>query len=75
MAVRQIGNLMGIVVPGGEAQNGGADADSAYWDSDFSTLDAMRTRLAALDGTTYTTAKLGRMTFNDMVFALKKLGG
>ncbi len=72
---RQIGNPTGIVVPGGEAQNGGSDADSGYWDSDFATVDSMRTRLAALDAGTYTTAKLGRMTFNDLVFALKKLGG
>lgn len=31
----------------------------------------MRTRLAAISGTTYTTAVLNQMTTNDMVFAIR----
>lgn len=72
---RQIGNPLGIVVPGNTMQNGGVDFDSGYWDSDFSDAGAMKARIAAIDGTTYTTAKLAARTHNDLVFALKKLGG
>lgn len=34
-------------------------------------VGALRTRLAAFNGTLYTTAKLNQMTKNDMVYALR----
>ena len=37
-----------------------------YW-----SIGAMRTRLTAISGTTFTAARLDAMTENDMVFALR----
>jgi hypothetical protein len=39
--------------------------------ANMDSVSAMRTRLAALNPTYYTTAKLDAMTVNDMIFALK----
>lgn len=39
--------------------------------NNMTSVSAMRTRLAALDGTYYTTARLNNMTRNDMVYALR----
>lgn len=55
------------------------DADPANIDGDselgtpanYVSITAMRTRLAAISGTYYTTAMLDSMTVNDMVFALR----
>lgn len=34
-------------------------------------IDALKTRLAALDGTSYTTARMNNMTRNDLLYALR----
>lgn len=39
--------------------------------ANYSSISAMRTRLAAINGTLYTSAELDRMTTNDMVYALR----
>jgi len=44
---------------------------AAFFDSDMSSIAAMRTRLTAISGTTYTAAVLNTMTYNDMVYALR----
>lgn len=44
---------------------------SPFFDADMASVTAMRTRLAAISGTTYTSTVLNRMTHNDMVYALR----
>lgn len=39
--------------------------------NNMTSISAMRTRLAALNGAYYTTARLNNMTRNDMVYALR----
>lgn len=39
----------------------------------YTSIFALRTRLAALNGTYYTAAKLNEMTANDMIFALRNM--
>lgn len=39
--------------------------------SNYQSVNSLRTRLAAISGTTYTSAVLDQMTVNDMVFALR----
>jgi hypothetical protein len=39
----------------------------------YSSVSAMRTRLAAANAGYYTTAKLNEMTVNDMIFALRSI--
>ena len=39
--------------------------------NNFNTVAALKARLTALKPTTYTAAKLGTMTVNDMVYALR----
>lgn len=51
---------------------GGTGADVAT-PVNYSSVGAMRTRLAAVNGTYYTAAKLNEMTVNDMVYALRSI--
>jgi hypothetical protein len=39
--------------------------------ANFTSVSAARTRLAAIDGTYYTSARLDQMTLNDMVYAIR----
>jgi hypothetical protein len=41
--------------------------------ANFASVSAMRTRLAAVNGTYYTSARLDQMTANDMTYALLQL--
>lgn len=41
--------------------------------ANYASVSALRTRLTAVNGTYYTTAKLDQMTVNDMVFALRSI--
>lgn len=50
-----------------------AMASGPFFDSDMSSISAMRTRLAAIDGTTFSSVRLDTMTANDMVYALRVL--
>lgn len=43
----------------------------AFDDDDMDTIAAMRARLTTISGTTYTTARLNKMTKNDMMYALR----
>ncbi len=49
---------------------GGNDTDLAT-PLNYTSVSAMRTRLAAISGTTYSSANLDIMTTNDMVYALR----
>lgn len=76
----QVGNTVGIAkesqagVNGPSNINGGDDVITGYASPNYNQLAAMRTRLAAINGTYYTTAVLNQMTHNDMVYALRVLG-
>lgn len=71
MADRQIGNIHGVAARGGHQQNGGSTATNAYDDTDLNDIAAMRTRLTAINGAVYTSARLDQMSFNDMVYAIR----
>ena len=52
--------------------NGGTGAPDVGLDNDnMDNISAMRTRLAAIDGTFYTAARMNTMTYNDMVYAVR----
>lgn len=80
MADSMIGNRAGVAaanVGGGTNKsnfNGGATGapQSPAWDADLLDVATLRTRLAAIDGTFYTAARLNIMTLNDMVYAVRQ---
>lgn len=75
MANRQIGNNSGVVLVGGHPQNGGAsEGDNLVIGNaagDVRNIANMRTRLAAINGAVYTTARLDQMSANDMLYAIR----
>lgn len=79
MALRQIGNTLGVTVKAGAQVNkqsgGGAAgtvADIAPANTDD--IDSMRTALQAANATRYTNDRLREMTTNDLVFAMRREG-
>lgn len=74
---QQIGNVAGVTAAnansGAQATNinGGAAQGTAYTDSDLANITTMRARLTAIDGTTYSATNLNKMTYNDMVYAIR----
>lgn len=63
MADKQIGPIdLGFT-----SRNGSTVATPA----NYASVAAMKTRLAAINGTSYTAARLNSMTINDMVYALR----
>lgn len=79
MANTQIGTRTGVTAAGiGGANNPsnlngsvGTAAGTAAWDTDHTSIDTMRTRLAAIDGTFYTSARLDTLSMNDMEYAIR----
>lgn len=71
MADRQIGNHAGLPVKSSTQNGGGGTATQSFKDTDILDVDAMRTRLAAINAGVYTTARLNQMSVNDMVFAIR----
>lgn len=74
---QRIGNRMGVAACNVESgtqksnMNGGTSTRDEYDDSDYGDVTAMRSRLATINGTVYTTAVLDAMTYNDMVYAIR----
>lgn len=66
MADAQIGNIHGVT-----DKSDTAGDQTGYNDADLQTIATMRSRLAAINGTYYTAARLNEMTFNDMVYAIR----
>lgn len=52
--------------------SGTSDPDIGFSDANMLSISALRTRLAAIDGGYYTTARLNQMTRNDMVWAVRQ---
>lgn len=77
MANQRIGNRMGVaaaVVNSGVSrtnQNGSTSQLGEHDDADYASITALRTRLAAIDGTFYTSERLDKLTLNDMVYAVR----
>jgi hypothetical protein len=69
MADTDVANVWGFVDKrrGRGTTSTEANAETA----NMTSLAAMRTRLTALNGAYYTTARLNNMTENDMIYALK----
>lgn len=64
----------GYAATGAANLNGGTAADAGFRDFDHpDSVLGMKNRLIALDPTTFTTARLAAMTFNDLVYAIRML--
>ena len=48
-----------------------APTQRAFYDADMLTIEAIRARLTAIDGTLYSAANLDKLTYNDMIYALR----
>lgn len=76
---QRIGNRTGVAaadVGGGTNKtnlNGGGTGGHRleHDDVDYGSVSALRTRLAAIDATFYTAARLNTMTYNDCVYAVR----
>jgi hypothetical protein len=74
MTQLQIGNVAGVAAVGGTGGkniNGGDNVQAGFTDPDMATVAAMRARLTAISATTYSATELNKMTYNDMVYALR----
>jgi hypothetical protein len=72
MANNDIANHMGFVAKNKVSLAGDANSGVAT-PANYASVASMRTRLAAINGSYYTTAMLDAMTENDMVYALRTL--
>ena len=70
MAGNQIGNNVGIVDKR-SVSKGGSNAISLATPANYADVNAMKTRLAAINGAYYTTTRLNQMSTNDMIFAIR----
>lgn len=73
MADRQLGNHAGLPIKSSTQNGGGATATESFKDADLLDVNAMRARLTAIDGATYTATRLNQMSYNDMVYAIRLL--
>lgn len=74
MADLQVGNTLGVAAVGGTGGkniNGGDNVQAGLDLDNADTIAAMRARLTAINATTYSSTQLNRMTYNDMVYALR----
>lgn len=65
--------MRNINLTGGTVTVEDTTAPTEYFDADALSIPAMRARLTAISGTTYTSTVLDKMTENDMLFALRQL--
>jgi hypothetical protein len=79
MAQQQVGNVHGVAAKNANSgqqrtnmSGSTANQQSGYFDADQADIAAMRARLNAISGTTYTTAVLNKMTANDMAYAIRR---
>jgi hypothetical protein len=69
MADAQIGSVdLGLTF---RNETQGTNAALVATPANYASISAMKTRLAAINGTSYTTARLNTMTVNDLVYALR----
>lgn len=51
--------------------NGGPSADNAFAPANLNSIESMKTALGVQDATTFTAERLRRMTYNDLVYAVR----
>lgn len=77
MANQRIGNTVGVAARNANSgqqntnMNGSTTQDGEHWDTDYASINALRARLAAIDASFYTSARLDTLTYNDMVYAVR----
>jgi hypothetical protein len=69
MADTDVGNVWSIVDK--RRGRGSTTAEAMTEKANMLDIASMRTRLTAINGTYYTTARLNTLSENDMIFALK----
>lgn len=62
MVDQQVGNFIGVTAIKEISQQ-----------SEFGSIENMKERLSAIDGSTFTKARMNIMTYNDLVYALRTL--
>lgn len=72
MADLDLGNVFGVQDKRRGRGATGTEANAEV--NNMTSISAMRTRLAALNGSYYTAARLNNMTENDMLYALMDAG-
>lgn len=65
MAEFDVSNPHGVQAVGGNNRSG------EFTESNLATISDMRTRLDAIDSGYYTADRLNKMTYNDMVYAIR----
>jgi hypothetical protein len=79
MANQRLGNTVGVAALNAASgtqrsnMNGDTAALGEHLDADYNTITALRARLAAIDASYYTAQRLDTMTYNDMVYAVRRL--
>lgn len=77
MADQRVGSLLGVPGVNNSSgtqrtnMNGSTGAQTEHALTNLGDISSMRARLAAIDGTFYTVARLNTMTRNDMVYAIR----
>lgn len=72
MANNDVGNVFGFVDKR-KATLAGDGSASVTTPLNYTSINALRTRLAAANGALYTAAELNAMTENDMIYALRTI--
>lgn len=78
MAQQRIGNSIGVKALNDASgtqrsnMNGSTSALGEHQDVDYNDITSLRTRLAAIDAGFYTAARLNTMTYNDMIYAVRR---
>jgi hypothetical protein len=71
MANTQIGPINTRIAARNKTDGNVAGTSPFATPANYASISALRTRLAAISGTTYTAAVLNTMTVNDMVYAIR----
>lgn len=71
MAQNELGNITGTVDKR-QTSKAGSASSSLSTPANYADINAMKTRLAAINAGYYTAARLNQMSKNDMIYALRK---
>lgn len=77
MADQRIGNRAGVVAlnaANGTQKtntNGSTTNSGEHDDADYASITALKARLTAIDAGYYTATRLNKMTYNDLVYAVR----
>ncbi len=73
MADAQNQNTVGVAARGTNNLNGGTAVDTAFFLTNVGnlTISQLKTRLTAINATSYSAERLRTLSFNDMVYAVR----